>query len=55
MYDTTLLDIQMIALALIVSIFSSAIFGFLVGRYHERMQWNRLIDKGLIPRPSHYR
>ena len=29
-----------------------AITGFLIGKYSERLQWNKLIKLGKIPRPS---
>ncbi len=29
-----------------------AITGFLIGKYLERLQWNKLIKLGRIPRPT---
>jgi hypothetical protein len=29
-----------------------AITAFIVGKYHERLQWNKLIKLGKIPRPK---
>lgn len=27
------------------------VLGFFMGKYHERMEWNKLIEAGKIPRP----
>lgn len=27
-------------------------FGITIGKYSERRNWNKLIEKGVIPRPS---
>jgi hypothetical protein len=29
-----------------------AITGFIIGKYSERFQWNKLIKQGKIPRPN---
>lgn len=29
-----------------------AVVSFIVGRYHERFQWNKLIKMGKLPRPN---
>ena len=29
-----------------------AVVSFIVGRYHERFQWNKLIKMGKLPRPK---
>lgn len=29
-----------------------AVVGFIVGKYHERLQWNKLIKLGKIRRPN---
>jgi hypothetical protein len=30
----------------------SIVFGYLIGVVHERIRWNRLIDDGVLPKPS---
>lgn len=36
-----------------IAVFSILTFtvGFILGKYHERINWNKLIRKGVIPRP----
>jgi len=29
-----------------------AVIGYSIGKYRERLQWNKLIKLGTIPRPS---
>jgi hypothetical protein len=36
----------------ILSTLSIATVSFLIGKYSERLQWNKLIKSGRIPRPS---
>lgn len=28
------------------------ILSFLIGRFIERLQWNKLIEKGIVPKPK---
>ncbi len=39
-------------LALIILLPIVAITSFLIGKYTERLQWNKLIKSGVIPRPK---
>jgi len=32
-----------------------AIVFFLVGKYSERISWNKLIQKGIIPKPKNFK
>lgn len=34
-----------------ISIIVAGISGFLLGKYQERIAWNNLISKGVIPKP----
>ena len=37
----------------ILMIFISAVaIGFVCGKYSERIAWNRLIERGVLPRPK---
>jgi len=36
---------------LVLLIVASTVLGFTVGRYYERVEWNRLIEEGKIPAP----
>lgn len=36
---------------LIVLCLGFMVFGFLIGKHHERLGWNGLIKKGIIPKP----
>lgn len=33
-------------------ILTTNIIFFLVGKYTERVQWNKLIEKGVLPKPN---
>lgn len=33
-------------------IMGTFIIGFVIGKYHERVMWNKLIETGKIPRPK---
>jgi hypothetical protein len=33
-------------------ILSNAVLFFLIGKYHERVAWNKLIKQGKIPAPA---
>lgn len=35
-----------------ISIFASLIIGVFIGINYERKNWNKLIDKGIIPKPK---
>ena len=42
----------LLALAFIIITPLIAINAYLLGKYHERRQWNRLIKDGHLPRPN---
>jgi hypothetical protein len=33
------------------SLIVTAVISFLLGKYHERINWNKLIEKGILPKP----
>jgi len=37
---------------LVISMPVYLLIGIFIGKYHERLLWNILIDKGLIPKPD---
>jgi hypothetical protein len=38
-------------MVVVVWTLGNLVWGFLMGKYYERMAWNKLIEKGLIPKP----
>lgn len=30
----------------------TSLVSFLIGKYHERFNWNKLIEKGVLPKPK---
>ena len=37
---------------IVTSIIVTAVMSFLHGKYHERRAWNKLIVRGIIPKPK---
>lgn len=37
---------------IITSLVATAVASFFLGKYHERTNWNKLIEKGILPKPS---
>jgi len=40
-----------IYIALPFIVVSNIIMGFVLGKFHERYEWNKLIKKNIIPKP----
>ncbi len=36
----------------VASLITTAVVSFLIGKYSERIQWNKLIERGVLPKPS---
>ena len=38
--------------AIVVIAVMHAVIGFVFGKYHERVEWNKLIKRGMLPKPK---
>jgi hypothetical protein len=37
---------------IITSLIVTSVMSFILGKYHERINWNKLIEKGVFPKPN---
>jgi len=40
---------------IVMSLITTAVVSFLIGKYHERINWNKLIERGVLPKPTNRR
>lgn len=37
---------------IVISLITTAVVSFFIGKYSERIAWNKLIERGILPKPT---